>query len=185
MHDFKSRLKEMFANLTQGNDMDKKIKLAIVLIISIVFSAVASAHIINGSLGAGTTNSPAVDIYRLTCFAYPAGGAPAGEVSGNSTRARISYQGSGTNIHRVSIVRQTPTTVGIASVTAETNGINNSVTLNGTNGDFYLIVSRTANTNLTASTYSLIYHCENAAGQYTGTTEDLDLLDPSRFIQDR
>ena len=88
--------------------MKNKITLLFALLIATIFSATASAHTINGSLGAGTVNQPAVDVYRAYCFAWPPGGAPAGEVSGNGARMRISYTGSGTNNHRISIVRQNP-----------------------------------------------------------------------------
>jgi hypothetical protein len=144
------------------------------------YSAMVSAHTINGSLGAGTANEPAVDVYRANCFAWPAGGAPAGEVSGNGTRMAVDYTGSGTNIHRVSIVRQNPTTVGMTSVTTEGSSVNRA----GTNGDFYLMVSRTTNST-TASTYTLNYHCQNAAAQHTGTTDEVDILGAPYLLQDQ
>jgi hypothetical protein len=148
-------------------------------VLTIGYSAIASAHTITGALGAGTSNEPAVDIYRANCF---------NDGTGNGARMRVSYTGSGTNIHRVSIVRQNPTTVGMTSVTSETNAAqtSNNITRNGTNGDFYLMVSRTTNST-TASTYTLNYHCETAGGVHTGTTDELDIVDPALgyFIQDQ
>ena len=146
------------------------------LAIAMLMPTLASAHTLNGALGAGTLNSPAVDIYRFNCFSDPTEQSP-----GPSARARVFYHGSGTNNHRVSIVRQMPTTVGMTSTTFE--GM--SITRNGVNGDFYIFVSRTSNTNLSPSTYTLDYFCETSGGIITGTTEDTDILTPAHFIQDK
>lgn len=148
------------------------------LAIAMLMPTLASAHTLNGALGAGTLNSPAVDIYRLNCF-----NDPSGVSKSPSARARVFYYGSGTHIHRVSIVRQTPTTVGMTSVTTE----GTSITRNGVNGDFYIFVSRTSNTNLSPSTYTLDYFCETSGGIITGTTDEVDMVYPAsgHFIQDK
>jgi hypothetical protein len=170
-----------FFKTTTGNNMKKITTAFFALLFILGYSAIASAHTVTGALGAGTTNEPAVDVYRANCFADPTEQSP-----GNGARMRVNYTGSGANIHRVSIVRQNPTTVGMTSGTTETtDGVNNSITRNGTNGDFYLYVSRTTNTNVTPSTYTLNYHCETAGGLHTGTTEDADLITPAHFIQDK
>ncbi len=135
--------------------MKKIIKFALPLVCA-GFSVMSQAH----ETGAQTLGSAltAKDIFRTECFSWKNGihpAAPTGDVNGGAARMTAT----------VSVISGNASTIRIRALPGGALSSTTSVSVPG-NGLHYFVVSHTT---AAAHTYTVDFHCENAADQHTGT----------------
>ncbi|MFI3157678.1 MAG: hypothetical protein QX199_16155 [Methylococcaceae bacterium] len=118
----------------------------------------AAAHDINGALGKA---AGATDYYQVECFDDGAGPADRLLVEIKDL-APVAAPLISVQVTKGIIAKNTTDVVDGNATYSPT------LTVNGGNGSYYLIVDKTA---AKAETYNLQVHCETSGDQHTGTTE--------------
>ncbi len=124
----------------------------------LVYTASASAHNINGALGKA---AGATDYYQVECFDDGTGPADRLLVEIKDL-APVAAPLISVQVTKGAIAKNTTDIVDGNATYSPT------LTVNGGNGSYYLIVDKTA---AKAETYNLQVHCETSDDQHTGTSE--------------
>ncbi|GAB6141039.1 hypothetical protein JCM14076_17680 [Methylosoma difficile] len=150
------------------------------LLIAAGYTGMASAHCLNETLGASAI---AADLYRISCLSGDGSDeAPSllatrklavqpNKVSGNNVTVQIGREGFTPSSQ--STDSSTGTAINLATCTAPSLGT--QVTLDPVaqgaadgNGDYNILVNKNGST---ATSYGLVFHCQDAAGVHTTTQE--------------
>ncbi|TAN69975.1 MAG: hypothetical protein EPN17_06635 [Methylobacter sp.] len=123
-----------------------------------VYTGSATAHDINGALGKA---AGATDYYQVECFDDGAGAADHLVVEIKDL-APVASPLISVQVTKGIIAKNSTDAVDGNATYSPT------LTVNGGNGSYYLIVDKTA---AKAETYNLQIHCETSAGLHTGTSE--------------
>ena len=142
------------------------------LLVASGYTAMSQAHCFNGStLG---TAAKAADLYQVMCFNDG--------VNGNPTRLiatpNLTAGGSGVMV-TIAKPNFAPVTgsdnangVNINLATCTGANVGTTASLSGAAGNYDILVQKlSATSDVTAKTYGMIFHCLNASGVETGTSE--------------
>jgi hypothetical protein len=159
---------ELYMKLLQ---LKPAILAAAVLSVS-AYTGLASAHCFNGStLG---TAAKAADLYQVMCFNDGVNGAPTRLIA----QPNLTAGGSGVMVTvakpNFSPVTGSDTTNGGAITLATCSGasLGTQASLSGAAGNYDILVQKASTTSdVTAKTYGMVFHCLNASGVETGTSE--------------